>query len=233
MKPVLIFRHVACEGPGYLGEYLARHQIPTELIRVDRGEPVPATLRDVGGLVFMGGPMSVNDSLPWIAAELDLIRQGADAGIPVLGHCLGGQLMSKALGGEVTPAGVREIGWHPVRRVANAAANAWLGTLPEEFTVFHWHGETFSLPPGAQHVLRNETCAHQGFVLDNMLALQCHVEMTAAMVTEWAERYWDEIALPSPTVQSQGEMTARLAERIAASNAAADVLYARWIDALA
>jgi len=96
MLPVLIFRHIAHEGPGYLGDFLREKKIPYEMICVDQGESVPDTADGTSALVFMGGPMSVNDPLPWIADELALIRQAIDRGIPVLGHCLGGQLLAQA-----------------------------------------------------------------------------------------------------------------------------------------
>ncbi|MEJ2509850.1 MAG: type 1 glutamine amidotransferase [Gammaproteobacteria bacterium] len=232
MDPLLIFRHVTCEGPGYLGEFLERHNVAYRIVAVDQGEPVPAELGDAPGLVFMGGPMSVNDPLPWVQRELALICRAADAGRPVLGHCLGGQLIAKALGGQVGSNGQREIGWLPVERVDGAPARDWLDGLPPAFEVFHWHGETFSLPDGAANILRSEACAHQGFVLDNILALQCHVEMTAPMVSEWSHLYADELDDPAPTVQSAEQIQNRLDERITASRRAADALYTHWIEAL-
>ena len=122
MKPLYIFRHIDCEGPAYLAEVLARRAIPWQLIAIDAGDSVPPSIDGCSGLVFMGGPMSVNDDLPWIEHELDLIRLAQDAGMPVLGHCLGGQLICKALGGAITANPVREIGWHPVRRSETATA---------------------------------------------------------------------------------------------------------------
>ena len=110
MNPVAIFRHAPTEGPGYFATYLDRQAVPWRLLKLDAGEVVPADPRMFAGLVFMGGPMSVNDDLPWIAPVLRLIRDGVDADVPVLGHCLGGQLMSKALGGAVSRNPIKEIG---------------------------------------------------------------------------------------------------------------------------
>ena len=123
MKPLYIFRHIECEGPGYLGEVLTRLAIPSEIIAIDKDDPVPADIEDCSGLVFMGGPMSVNDPLPWIDRELELIRQAHAQEMPVLGHCLGGQLISKALGGTVNANPVREIGWHSVRKLHNTTTD--------------------------------------------------------------------------------------------------------------
>jgi GMP synthase-like glutamine amidotransferase len=86
MKPLYIFRHIECEGPGYLDEVLTRLAIPSEIIAIDKDDPVPADIEDCSGLVFMGGPMSVNDPLPWIDRELELIRQAHAQEMPVLGH---------------------------------------------------------------------------------------------------------------------------------------------------
>lgn len=229
MKPLRIFRHAPAEGPGYLAEILNRDGIPHQLVAIDQGEPVPGTIDDVSGLVFMGGPMSVNDSLPWIEDEVRLIRRAAQQRLPILGHCLGGQLISKALGGRVGPNPVKEIGWYPVERIDNAAATDWLDGLPVRFEVFHWHGETFTLPPGAVPLLKSDFCAHQAFALDNILGLQCHVEMTADMVAEWARLSADEIAKPSASVQSADQMTRDLRTRIERMQKTADALYARWL----
>ncbi len=229
MKPLYIFRHIDCEGPGYLADVLAREDIPWQLIAIDAGDAIPHSIDGCAGLVFMGGPMSVNDDLPWIGQELALIRQAQATGLPVLGHCLGGQLISKALGGTVSANPVREIGWHPVRQSNTAMAGKWLDGLPKEMTLFHWHGETFSIPDGAGLILENDACAHQAFAIGKTLALQCHIEMQAPMVREWAALYKDEIELPTATVQSAEEMTAGLDTRIACAQRVADTLYGKWL----
>ena len=229
MRPLTIFRHIACEGPGYLAEVLERQAISYRIIKVDQNEPVPDTLEDSAGLVFMGGPMSVNDPLPWIEQELVLIRMAQDQGLPVLGHCLGGQLIARALGGTISANPVKEIGWHPVRNAGTPAAADWLRDLPGEPTLFHWHGETFSIPEGAALLLENDHCTQQAFAMGNTLALQCHVEMTAPMVREWAALYKDELQPVTATVQSEEQMTEQLTEKISAVQQVADKLYQRWL----
>jgi GMP synthase-like glutamine amidotransferase len=229
MKPLLIFRHVVCEGPGYLAEYLQHKHIPFQLIAIDQGVAVPEHPEHTSGLIFMGGPMSVNDDLPWIAQELALIRKAVATGVPVLGHCLGGQLIAKALGAQVTANPVQEIGWYPIERTDNTTAAEWLGNLARQVEVFHWHGETFSIPPGSQVILRSEFCAHQAFVQGNILALQCHVEMTASMVMEWADLYRDEIEQPSASVQTASQLTADLDNKIRQMQRVAEMLYSHWI----
>ena len=227
MKPIYIFRHIACEGPGYLGEYLNRHQIPSRLIAIDQGTSVPTSIADMGGLVFMGGPMSVNDPLPWIDAEMSLILQAQDADLPVLGHCLGGQLIAKALGAPVKSNGVKEIGWHEVQQ--SVKASPWLAELPTSFEAFHWHGETFDMPDGATHLFDSHWCKNQAFIHGRMLALQFHVEMTEYMVKEWANLYRKELATPSTSVQSYESMISDLGTHINKMNKIADKIYERWL----
>lgn len=235
MKPVAIFRHASSEGPGYFATFLDARQIPWQLFRIDAGDAVPDDARAFSGLVFMGGPMSVNDDLPWIPASLNLIRQGREHGIPLLGHCLGGQLMAKALGGTVGRNPVKEIGWGEVEVAEAAEARAWFGDT-RHFNAFHWHGETFTLPAGATRVLGSVHCPNQAFVLDDRhLGMQCHVEMTEEMVRTWCEVGADEVAaaLDSPGVQPPDEMQRDLPARVAALNAHAGALYSRWIKHLA
>ena len=232
MRPLTIFRHIACEGPAYLAEVLDRHAIPWQLVKIDEHEPVPDTLADCSGLVFMGGPMSVNDPLPWIEQELALIRRAQAQNMPVLGHCLGGQLICKALGGTISANPVKEIGWHRVRKCNTPAAGKWLAGLPDETTLFHWHGETFSIPDGAEVILESEHCPHQAFAIGNTLALQCHVEMMPPMVTEWAALYAHELQETSTTVQSAEQMTTNLSARILEAQQVADIIYERWLSPL-
>lgn len=232
MKPIAIFRHAPHEGPGYFAEFLDQRRMPYEMIRIDQGDPIPSTLDAASALVFMGGPMSVNDTLPWIEKELRLIRLAAANDMPVLGHCLGGQLISKALGGRVTENPVKEIGWGPVRRVENAAARDWLGDLPAEIEVFHWHGETFSLPQGAMPILSSAYCPNQAFVLGNILALQCHIEMTAAMVRSWCETDPDTVRHPTESVQSAAGMLRDVHAKANALQHIAHALYSRWLTPL-
>ncbi len=227
MQAILIIQHHPHEGPGYLAEVLQRHQLPYRILDVNQ-EPLPTQLDDIPALVCMGGPMSVNDDLPWIAQEIQLIQEAVSRNIPVLGHCLGGQLISKALGGIVTRNPVPELGWHPVMVQADAGP-AWLKQLPPTFLGFHWHGETFSLPAGAQPILRSEFCLQQGFVHGNLYALQLHVEMTAALVQQWVAENPQDLAHPSASVQSAAAMTADLPARIAQLHAVADTLYAAWL----
>lgn len=237
MKPVAIFRHTPTEGPGYFATFLEAHALPWQLVAIDAGELVPTEPTLFSGLVFMGGPMSVNDPLPWIEAECALIRAAVEADIPVIGHCLGGQLMSKAMGGQVTRNRVKEIGW------GNATADeseadltaAWLGDFRGEATVFQWHGETFSIPPGARRLMHNKWCDNQMFAIGPHLAMQCHVEMTPEMIAAWCDSWEDEVKglnpLPPP-VQTPQQMQEETANRLPAMREVAGRLYTNWIRGL-
>ena len=236
MKPVAIFRHSPTEGPGYFAIFLERHGIPWRLIAIDAGETVPATADDYAGLCFMGGPMSVNDPLPWIEPVCELIRDAAGKNLPVIGHCLGGQLISKALGGQVTRNPVKEIGWGEALGEDSPIARDWLGAFAgQRGTVFQWHGETFSIPAGATRLFANGYCANQMFALGPHLAMQCHVEMTPEMITKWCEQWADEAAAVAdlPSVQTPEAMEGQIAERLQVMRQLSEQLYSVWIRGLA
>jgi len=232
MKPVAIFRHSNTEGPGYFATFLDSRRVPWRLVKVDAGEQMPADPREFSGLAFMGGPMSVNDDLPWIPRVLGLVNKAVDADIPVLGHCLGGQLIAKALGGKVTRNAVKEIGWGAVAVEDNAPAREWFGAT-REFSGFHWHGETFTVPPKATKIAASPYCANQAFALGKHLGMQCHVEMTPGLIRAWCKD-WDKerVGKLGPSVQTPEQMFERLDERVRSLNEIAVRLYELWIEGL-
>jgi GMP synthase-like glutamine amidotransferase len=235
MKPVAIFRHAASEGPAYFATYLDRHRVPWEVVKVDQGITIPDDSSAYSGLAFMGGPMSVNDDLPWIAPVLRLIRSAVEKDVPTLGHCLGGQLIAKALGGEVTRNPVKEIGWGRVDVAEGAAAAEWFGADLREFESFHWHGETFSIPAGATRIAQSPWCDNQAFALGPHLAMQCHVEMTTQLVQAWCRDWEKEVASLAqrvPSVQTPDQMTSEVEQKVKALHAIADRLYSRWVAGL-
>ena len=233
MNPVAVFRTARSEGPGYFATYLERRSIPLRLVALDEGAPVPRDVRRFSGLAFMGGPMSVNDGLAWIAPALELVREAVRKDVPVLGHCLGGQLIARAFGGSVGPNPVKEIGWGEVRVADNALAREWLGEIAG-FESFHWHGETFSIPPGATRVLEGAHCANQAFALGKHFGMQCHVEMTEELVRAWLAGGADEIraSSASPAVSRPEEMEADLQGRLERLHQVADRIYDRWSENL-
>lgn len=235
MRPVAIFRHSPTEGPGYFAIFLERHGIPWNLVAIDENATVPASADDYSGLCFMGGPMSVNDPLPWVEEECALIRDAVAKGIPVIGHCLGGQLMSKALGGQVTRNAVKEIGWGEATPEGNEIARHWLGShAGKAATVFQWHGETFSIPAGGTRILKSSYCDNQMFVSGPHLGMQCHVEMTPEMIDSWCSQWAEEAAAVAhqPSVQSPMVMLGEIPDRLATMRQLADQLYGVWIGGL-
>ena len=111
MKPVLVFRYARTEGPGHFATFLAENGIAWKLVALDEGDPVPESSRPFAGLGFMGGPMSANDELPWTQPVLALMRDAVERGVPVIGHCLGGQMLARAMGARVRRHDRKEIGW--------------------------------------------------------------------------------------------------------------------------
>ena len=233
MKPVVIFRQARIEGPGYLGTFLTAKRIPWQLVCIDQGEPLPESIEAYSGMVLMGGPMSVNDDLPWIQPMLTLIRDALQRDIPLLGHCLGGQLISRALGATVSRNPVKEIGWGTVELVPGDEARKWLGNL-DRFEAFHWHGETFTLPQQAVHLLSSQYCQNQAYAIGKHLVFQCHVEMTADMVKAWCEAGADELQseIGNPAVQTAVGMQHDLSRRIARLNEISHFTYEHWIEGL-
>ncbi|MEE8387765.1 MAG: type 1 glutamine amidotransferase [Acidiferrobacterales bacterium] len=232
MSEILIIRHVAHEGPGYLADFFNKEDIAYRVFALDAGEPLSTSLDGIQGLVFMGGPMSANDNLPWIEPALTLIRNAFDSDIPMLGHCLGGQLMAKALGAAISTNPVPEYGWLPVRVADNALAHDWFGDTAKEFDAFHWHGETFDLPEGATHVLDSAHCRNQAFVFGRSLAMQFHIEMTAELARDWVGRADSKMLSPSASIQSHHDILNDLDNKITMLQSNADTIYKRWLHGL-
>jgi GMP synthase-like glutamine amidotransferase len=227
MRPVAIFRFSPTEGPGHFGGWLERERVPHRIIALDQGEAVPGDVGAFAGIGMMGGPMSANDPLPWNPPLLTLLKQAVAADIPVIGHCLGGQLLAKALGARVAPTATPEIGWGEVK-APDRAATAWFGGR-DKFTTFQWHYDIFELPPGAVRVLTNAFNPQQGYALGKHVGFQCHIEMTRPMVETWAGSGANELpARSNGARQSRDDMFRDLDARLAALSQVADDVYARW-----
>ena len=232
-KHIAIFRFSRSEGPGYFASFLEARSIPWTLFALDEGASVPTDLSPFAGFVFMGGPMSVNDDLPWIPPVLKLIQQAIANDVPCLGHCLGGQLMSKALGGAVTKNRVKEIGWNPVRVESSPTAREWLGDDLTTWTTFQWHGDTFSIPPDGERILTGDACVNQAYVIGKSLGMQCHIEMTPQIIEAWCADWAKENADPNlPSVQTPAEIMTAMDENLQMLNRVADRLYAKRLAGL-
>ena len=229
MKPIAIFQHYPGAGPGHFLDFARRSKLPVRIFCGFLGESLPSSVQNFSGLVSMGGPMSVNDCVEFIEQEARLIDQALSLEIPVLGHCLGSQLLARALGGSIEknqPA-AWEIGWHPVN-AATTEHDDWVESL-NGAEVFHWHNENFTLPSGAIRLLENAHSTNQAFLHGPHLGVQFHIEITEAMVKDWCNnsddpQNWQHL----PSVQNVSEIQRALAQRITRSNLMADQIYQRW-----
>jgi GMP synthase-like glutamine amidotransferase len=235
MQPITIFRFSPTEGPAYFATFLDRQKLPWKLVALDAGEPVPDSVAGMSGVAMMGGPMSVNDDLPWVAPMESLLRHAVDADVPVIGHCLGGQLLAKALGATVRRSPNTEIGWHKVDVDPTPVAREWFGDDPS-WTTFEWHNESFDVPDGATRVLTNQACPNQAYVIGRSIGLQGHVEMTEDLVNIWIGDGEGDLAPVNgqrkPYVQSPEQITANLGRKVDELHGRADRIYQRWTKGL-
>ena len=222
---VLAFRHVPFEHLGLIAPALESRGVTFEYVDWFRDPQLALREEEAGGFIFMGGPMSANDDLPYIRRELGLIERAAAAGKPVLGICLGAQLVAKALGARVYRNPVKEIGWYPITWTGAASRDTLLAGLGGQETVFHWHGETFDMPGGAELLASSEQCRHQAFRWGACVyGLQFHLEVTPEMIADWVRQDLNSgdvgelDSLPDPEAN-----TTRLAEL-------AGLVFGRWAD---
>ena len=195
-KPVLVLQHAQPEHPGLILDALKGAGAQVETIRTDLAQPTPPSLENYAGLIIMGGPQSVyeEDKYPYLRAEKQLARLAIDNNIPLLGVCLGSQVIADVLGSEVRPGPAPEIGWKPVKRAPEAANNPVLSALPETFTPLHWHGDIYDLPKGATPIGSSEMTPIQGFTYNqNVYALLFHLEMTEPQITQMAAQFPEDI----------------------------------------
>ncbi|HEY0857575.1 MAG TPA: type 1 glutamine amidotransferase [Albitalea sp.] len=230
MKPVLILQHLDADGPAYLDTWLRQAGRPFELFNSQAGQHFPDSMQDYAALAVLGGEMSANDPLPSLRQAERLILQAMHLQRPVIGHCLGGQLMARALGATVGSSPLPEIGWHRMWLRPSPAALSWFGEQ-RELVVFQWHYDAFDLPEGAEPLGFSDACPCQAFAIGPHLAMQFHVELDEAKLTAWISSH-DERFLAAavvPTVQDAAQMRAGLAEHLQAQQRLAARLYARWI----
>jgi GMP synthase-like glutamine amidotransferase len=189
---VHIFQHVPFEDIGSIDHWLKQHDVALAYTRFFNNDPLPE-LEQVDFLVIMGGPMSVNDGnkIPWLIAEKQFIGTAVDKNIPLLGICLGAQLIAHALGARVFKNNLKEIGWFPVQ---GRPTPDLCFRFPDEFTPFHWHGETFDLPSGAVQLARSRACEQQAFqTRRNIIGLQFHLEATPESIAGLIEHGRSEL----------------------------------------
>lgn len=196
MSSVLVVRHVAHEGLGTMKRAVESRAF-VEYVDLFRGERVPARIDGFDGLIVLGGPMGVyeEDEYPFIRDEVKLIEDALKKRVPMLGVCLGSQLLAKAAGARVYKGGKKEIGWHEVTLTEDADDDSLFLGLPSSFCAFHWHGDTFDVPSGALMLASSALFPNQVIrVGPSAYGIQFHLEVTEEMIREWVEVNADELA---------------------------------------
>ena len=225
MPTALVLQHVAVEGLGAIADALAARGIAVRTIRTYAGEPVPARL-DAEALIVMGGSMGVYeaDQHPHLRDELRLIDAALAAGRPILGTCLGSQLLAAALGARVYPNTRKEIGWYEVELSDAAREDALLGDMPQRFTPLHWHGDIFDLPTGAVHLAASAMTPHQAFRHGaHAYGLLFHLELRRAHLDTWMTAFADDLVAADIAPQTiTGDADRRLAAAAAVGAAVFD-----------
>lgn len=204
---VQVLQHAPFEGIGNMAEWLAARgaNVRHSPLFSDPHLPRPAGLNLV---IAMGGPMSVNeeDRHPWLAAEKNFLREAIDSGVPVLGVCLGAQLIARVLGACVYRNASKEIGWFEVDAVGETHGSF---RFPAKFAAFHWHGETFDLPSGAVRLARTQACGNQAFQFGRrIMGLQFHLEVTADGVRQMLDHGEQEVLQGGAFVQTREALCA-------------------------
>jgi GMP synthase-like glutamine amidotransferase len=189
MSEVFIFKHVPFEGPGTLEDALKKRGIPYGEVNLF-AEAAPKNLDGCGGLIIMGGPMNVyeEEEYPFLKEEDGLIKEALSRNLPMIGVCLGAQLMAKAAGARVTKGAKKEIGWYPLHLTDGAKSDPVFKALPNQLEVFQWHGDTFDIPKGAVKFASSELFRDQAFRIGtNAYAFQFHIEVTEEIIREWVD----------------------------------------------
>lgn len=232
MKKVLVVQHDPRDVAGRLGTVLSARGVALKVLSPHAGDALPATLDGLSGLVVLGGPMSVHRHAEWpfLAEEMRLLRQAVAAELPVLGICLGAQLLAAALGAAVRRNDSPEIGWHPLTLLPGAASDPLFAGLPETCTVFQWHSDTFALPSGAVHLASSALCAQQGFRYGAAAwGLQFHLETDGPKLAALTAAF-------ARSLQAAGVDGARLLQEaenfLPEASEIADVVFGRWADRL-
>ncbi len=189
----LVIQHEACEPLGAFENGLEERGIEYEYVRLFE-EDVPENLDGYSGLIIMGGPMNVyqEDEYPFLRAEDVLIKEALKNNLPILGVCLGAQLIAKAAGARVKKGSKKEIGWYKIRLTEEGKRDPVFSMFEEEFRVFQWHGDTFDIPDGAVKLAEN-SLYNQAFRIKNAYALQFHIEVTEEIIKDWMRKYDEEV----------------------------------------
>ena len=202
---VLVLQHVPFEGIGNMSHWLELQKAEVQYTRFFEDTSLPRNPKSFNLVIVMGGPMSANDELtiPWLKPEKRFIQKIIKLGIPLIGICLGAQLIASSLNARVYKNLQKEIGWFPIKATLNSKE---LFKFPDKCLVFHWHGETFDLPKGAVRLATSEACENQSFQLGKkVIGLQFHLEMTSEGVSAILDKCKHEL-VPGPYIQTEAEL---------------------------
>lgn len=231
MKPVLILEHQLPENAAYLGTWLRNNNIEYVVYNADVHKAFPSSIEPYSALAVMGGGMSANDPLLTNRQAEILILQAIHYDIPVIGHCLGSQLMSKALGGTVSSSYKPEIGWQPIRYIDDQITTEWFGNDPTDM-VIHWHYESFTIPKGARLLASSDACVNQAFSIGKHLAMQFHIEIDERKIDTWVkddDEAWFDAKIKYDTVQDREQILADTPRYIQKHKQTADHIYHNWL----
>lgn len=230
MKPVLIIQHQKTDSPAYLSTWLKSRGVDSVLHYSDSVD-LPKSIDEYSALASLGGSMSANDQLLSNHRTEVLILQAMYRDIPVLGHCLGGQLMAKALGAEITKSTEPEIGWQTIEWIINTDTNRWIGLTPTP-AVMHWHYDMFNLPVGATLLGSTAACHNQAFTIGKHIGMQFHIEVDTHKIGRWVddvEDDWVEAQTNHSTAHSKDKILRDTAQYLTAHQKTADVIYTKWL----
>jgi GMP synthase (glutamine-hydrolysing) len=231
MRPVAILQHQLPENAAYLTTWLERHRVDYVIFNAGADEEFPTSIEPYAALAVMGGGMSANDALISNRQAEILILQAMRLDRPVIGHCLGGQLMSRALGAAVTASPRPEIGWQPIEYENLDVAREWFGDTPTD-TVAHWHYESFGIPDGAVRVATSSACPNQAWVLGPHLAMQFHIEMNETKMVTWVTEddvKWCQARQLYETVQDKVTILNGIFDHLTKHQDTADKIYQKWL----
>lgn len=231
-QKVLVLQHTEESSPAYLAKWLNKNGIRWDVRCTALCEHFPSSAEGYDGIAVLGGEWSANDDRPSLRQAEVLIREADARGIPVIGHCLGGQLMARAFGGKVGKSPQPEVGWLPIGIARSPSSEDWFGNVTTA-TVYQWHYESFvELPPGAELVATSPGCPHQAFVYGQHLAMQFHIEIDIENIDLWTrmpdETYEQALRDKVPTVHSREIQLAATRTDMAGSEALADSIYSAW-----
>lgn len=197
-REILILKHIEIEGPGSIAEFFKETTWNLKTVDLSKGESLPDSLKNIEAIISLGGPMNVyeEDKYSFLKDEGEFLKKAIREEVPILGICLGAQLLAKACGARVRKAPASEIGWYKVGLTEKGRSDPLFEGMPGELQVFQWHEDTFGIPKGAVHLAESGACPNQAFRFGrNAYGLQFHLEVSPRMIESWVKRYAKESSM--------------------------------------